>query len=90
MRAQTVGGQMTSAHDALRQAIKDGKPDTDLDTLSAAIGTLHGQLTAIHAKAQSKFYALLTAEQKAVRRDAWRSGHGHGAARHAGPGMHGQ
>ena len=63
--AQTVSGQMTSAHDALRAAIKAGKTDAELDTLSATIGELQGQITAIQAKAQSKFYALLTAEQKA-------------------------
>jgi Spy/CpxP family protein refolding chaperone len=63
--AETVSGQLTSAHDALRAAIKAGKTDAELDTLSAGIGTLQGQLTAIHAKAQAKFYALLTAEQKA-------------------------
>jgi Spy/CpxP family protein refolding chaperone len=63
--AQTVSGQLASAHDALRAAIKSGAPDTDLDTLSLPIGTLEGQLTAIQAKAQSKFYALLTDEQKA-------------------------
>jgi Spy/CpxP family protein refolding chaperone len=63
--AETVSGQLTSAHDALRAAIKAGKTDAELDTLSAGIGTLQGQLTAIQAKAQSKFYALLTTEQKA-------------------------
>lgn len=63
--AQGVSGQMTSARDGLRQAIKDGKTDVELETLSATIGTLQGQITAIEAKAQSKFYALLTADQKA-------------------------
>lgn len=63
--AETVSGQLTSAHDALRAAIKSGRTDAELDTLSAGIGTLQGQLTAIQAKAQSKFYVLLTAEQKA-------------------------
>ena len=78
--AQTVFGQMTSAHDSLRQAIKDGKPDTELDTLSESIGTLQGQATAIQAKAQSKFYALLTAEQKTKYDER---------SNHLGIGMHG-
>ena len=52
--AQVVVGQMKSAQDALHQAIKDGKTDTELDTLSADIGKLQGQATAIQAKAQSK------------------------------------
>lgn len=63
--AETARGQLTSARDTLRQAVKDGKPDSILDQLAAAVGAVEGQLAAIHAKAQSKFYALLTAEQKA-------------------------
>ena len=81
----TVAGQLTSARDALHQAIKDGKPDTDLDTLSATIGTLEGQITAIQAKAQSKFYALLTVEQKA-KYDQMRHGPGMGMSPHTMPG----
>ncbi|HEY3441061.1 MAG TPA: periplasmic heavy metal sensor [Paludibaculum sp.] len=83
--AQTVAGQMKSAHDALRQAIKDGKTDVELDTLSMPIGTLSGQITAIQAKAQAKFYALLTAEQKA-KYDEMRGGMGMGGFG-GGPGM---
>ncbi len=62
--ATVISGQLTSAHEALRSAVKAGKVG-ELEALSAPIGTLHGQLTAIHAKAESQFYALLTTEQKA-------------------------
>jgi Spy/CpxP family protein refolding chaperone len=63
--SETVRGQMESARTTLDTAIKATASDAELDRLSAAIGTLSGQMTAIHAKAESKFYALLTADQKA-------------------------
>ena len=63
--SQAAMGQMTGARDALKQAIKDGKPDPTLDQLAAAVGVISGQIAGIEAKAQSKFYALLTTEQKA-------------------------
>lgn len=63
--ATTAMGQMASAREALRDAVKAGKTDAEIDRLAAALGVIEGQLAAIHAKAQVKFYALLTAEQKA-------------------------
>jgi len=62
---ETLRGQMTSAHDALQAAVKANKPEAELEQLAAAVGTLHGRIAAAHAKAQAKFYNLLTAEQKA-------------------------
>jgi Spy/CpxP family protein refolding chaperone len=62
--ATTAQGQLTAAHDALTAAVKTNRADSELDRLAAAIGVIHGQLEAIHAKAMAKFYALLTAEQK--------------------------
>jgi Spy/CpxP family protein refolding chaperone len=63
--ATTAQGQMAAAQTALKTAIKATTSDAELDRLAAAIGTIQGQVTAIRAKAESKFYALLTAEQKA-------------------------
>jgi Spy/CpxP family protein refolding chaperone len=63
--ATTAQGQMAAAQTALKTAIKTTAADAELDRLSAAIGTIQGQVTAIRAKAEAKFYALLTAEQKA-------------------------
>ncbi len=60
----TAQGQLTAARDALTAAVKTNAADTQLDRLAAAVGTVHGQLEAIRAKANAKFYALLTAEQK--------------------------
>ena len=62
--ATTAQGQLTAAHDALGAAIKANRADSELDRLAAAVGAIHGQIQAIHAKAMAKFYALLTAEQK--------------------------
>lgn len=62
--ATTAQGQLTAAHDALIVAVKANRADAELDRLAAAVGTIHGQIEAIQAKATAKFYALLTAEQK--------------------------
>jgi Spy/CpxP family protein refolding chaperone len=62
--AQTALGQLTSARDALQQAVKAGRSEAELDRLAAALGVIEGQLAGIHAKAEAKFYTLLTAEQK--------------------------
>ena len=62
--SETARGQMASARDALRAAIKANQPDSELDRLAAALGVIEGQLASIRAKAEAKFYALLTAEQK--------------------------
>ena len=61
---ETARGQMTAAQDALKTAIKANATDATLDRLAAAIGAIHAQTTAIQAKASTRFYALLTAEQK--------------------------
>lgn len=62
--AETARGQMDSARTALSTAIKANASESELDRLAAAIGAIEGQLAAIHAKAEAKFYALLTAEQR--------------------------
>lgn len=62
--SETARGQLTAARDALNTAIRANASDAEIDRLSAAIGTIEGQLTAIQAKASARFYALLTAEQR--------------------------
>ncbi|MBL8234063.1 MAG: Spy/CpxP family protein refolding chaperone [Bryobacterales bacterium] len=61
---ETARGQLEAARTSLNTAIKANATDAELDRLSAAMGVIHGQMTAIQAKASAKFYALLTAEQK--------------------------
>lgn len=63
-QAETLSGSMESARTALDAAIKAGAPDSEIDRLSAAVGAVTGQLTAVQAKARVKFRAILTPEQK--------------------------
>ena len=63
--AETARGTLDSAHTALQTAVKANASDAEIDRLAAAVGVIQGQITGIQAKANAKFYALLTAEQKA-------------------------
>ncbi len=62
--SQTVQSSMHTDRDSLAAAIKANNTAT-IDQVSAAIGTLQGQLTAINAKADAAFYAILTPDQQA-------------------------
>jgi hypothetical protein len=53
---------MQEARATLNAAIKAGQP---VDAAAAVVGNLFGQLTAIRAKAQEQFRAILTPEQLA-------------------------
>jgi Spy/CpxP family protein refolding chaperone len=61
--AEPLRGRLESAREALEAAVKAGKTDAEIDALAASIGTISGQLTAIHSKAMVKFRAILTPEQ---------------------------
>lgn len=84
--SETLHGEMATARANLNSAVKANAAETQIDTLAAAIGTIESRLIAIHAKAQAKFYALLTAEQKS-KFDAL--GEHRGPGRGPGPGMAG-
>ena len=60
--AQPIRTQMQQARAALNTAIKAGQP---VDAAATAVGNLFGQLTAIRAKAEEQFRAILTPEQLA-------------------------
>lgn len=62
--AQPIVQQLQQDRKALRDAVQSGKSESDIDQLSNNLGTLTGQLTAIHTKAMAKIYALLTPEQR--------------------------
>ena len=62
---ETARGQLTAAQDALKAGIKTNTADSALDQLAAAVGAIQGKMAGNSAKASAKFYALLTAEQKA-------------------------
>ncbi len=63
--AQPVFEQLKQGREAMRTAVTTGKPDAELERLAAAQGALAGQLSAIHAKAFAKFWAILTPDQQA-------------------------
>lgn len=75
---QTANGTLTAARTALNASIKNNPADAEVDRLAAAVGTVEGQIAAIRTKAEVKFYALLTAEQK-TKYDQLLSGNGQGA-----------
>jgi Spy/CpxP family protein refolding chaperone len=62
--AQPITQQLKQNRQALRDAVKAGKTDADIDQLAASTGTLMGQATAIRTKAFAKVYAMLTPEQR--------------------------
>lgn len=49
---------------ALREAVKNGAPEWQIDQIAGALGALTGQVVALETKADSKFYSLLTPEQR--------------------------
>lgn len=75
----TARASLDTAETSLQAAIKSNST-TQIDTLAAQIGTIHGQLTAIDAKADAAFYALLTADQK-TKYDTLNQGHAGGPGR---------
>jgi Spy/CpxP family protein refolding chaperone len=61
--SKPVRQQLRDGHQAIAQAVKAGD-EAQIDALAKAQGTLMGQMAAIHSKAFSKLYAILTPEQK--------------------------
>jgi protein CpxP len=83
--ARPISQQIRQNRLALRDAVKAGKSDADIDQLAASSGSLMGQATAIRTKAFAKVYALLTPEQRTKAdqlgghtRGMFRGGHEHG------------
>lgn len=63
--AQTAQTNSVTTRQALSAAVK--KNDiAAIDQLSAQLGTVQGQVTAINSKADASFYAILTADQQAL------------------------
>jgi Spy/CpxP family protein refolding chaperone len=73
--AQSASSSLQGAHQSLSDAVKTNNT-ASIDQVSASIGTIQGQLTAINAKADAAFYAILTPDQQAK----------YDAAPHGGPG----
>lgn len=79
--AQAIHSSLQTAMQTLSDAVKKNDGAT-IDQASATLGTLHGQLTAINAKANAAFYAILTADQQ-TKYDSMPHGGPHGGP---GPG----
>jgi protein CpxP len=62
--SQPIADQLKQEHETIAAAVKAQKSDAELATLATAQGKLMGQLAAIHVKAFSHVYALLTPEQR--------------------------
>lgn len=77
---QTVSSNLKTAHQSLSDAVKTNNA-ASIDQISASIGTIEGQLTAINAKADAAFYAILTPAQKATYDAAPHGGRGGGPGR---------
>ena len=63
-QSEPLAPAVKEAHAAVQTAVKDNKSDGDIDTLTARVGTLTGQLGAINAKSQRAFRQLLTQQQR--------------------------
>lgn len=89
--SKPVRDQLRQDRLALKDAVKTGKTDAEIDQLSANLGRDTAQMTAIRTKAFAKFYALLTPEQRTQAdqlrghsRGMFMGGHGHGQGGGAG------
>ena len=56
--------QMSEASTALRDAVRTTGLDADIERAAAQMGTMHGQMATIQGKAQARFRAILTPDQK--------------------------
>ena len=61
--AQPLYKQVRTVRQSLHGAATGG--GGDVDQLSSQLGTLTGQLSAIHTKSMAQFYAMLTPDQQA-------------------------
>jgi Spy/CpxP family protein refolding chaperone len=63
--SQTIQSNLQTNRQSIADAIQANNT-TSIDQLAIAAGTLSGQLTAINAKAEAAFYAILTADQQKI------------------------
>ena len=62
--SEPLADQLKQALDALATAEKAAAPDAEIDQLARIMAGVSGEILAADAKAQSKIYSQLTAEQK--------------------------
>ncbi|MBI4909004.1 MAG: periplasmic heavy metal sensor [Acidobacteria bacterium] len=56
--------QLKALRDQAEAAVKAGKSDAELQAIGASVGSTVGNLAGLRLKQMSKFYAILTPEQK--------------------------
>ena len=92
---QTLRPTFATAREAMENAVKNTGLDTDIERAAAQLGNLHTQMATAQGKAQARFRALLTADQKAKldaardRREGMGPGRGPGPRRGGGMPMRG-
>ena len=62
--SKPLAEQLKQATEALATAQKAGAPDAEIDQLARNMASISGEILAVDAKAQSRIYSQLTAEQK--------------------------
>jgi Spy/CpxP family protein refolding chaperone len=82
---QALQTRHREARTALQNAVQNTGLDADIDRAAAELGALHTQTTAKAGKAQAKFRAILTPEQK-EKLDAMRGPGLRGSGGPGGPG----
>lgn len=63
--SQTIQTSLQTNRQSISDAVKANNTSA-IDQLSLVSGTLNGQLTAINAKAEAAFYAILTTDQQKI------------------------
>jgi Spy/CpxP family protein refolding chaperone len=76
---KTFHDQMKTAHQNLQTAVQKNDA-AGIEQASNTIGTMMGQMTAAHAKADAAFYQTLTPDQQTKMNEL--------KSHHGGPGMH--
>jgi periplasmic protein CpxP/Spy len=84
---EAVRPAMQAAHEAMQNAVRNTGLDADIDRAAAQLGAAQTQMAAARGKAEARFRALLTADQK-TKLDS-RRGPGMGGRGMGGPGMGG-
>jgi Spy/CpxP family protein refolding chaperone len=75
--------QLSTARESIRDAVKNNNAAA-IEQLSATIGALTGQMTAIQSKAEAAFYAILSADQRTKYDEVGRGPFGPGGFRPGG------
>lgn len=81
---QALSSKWTEARDAMEKAVKTTGLDADIERAAAALGALETQTATIRGKAQAKFRAILTPDQKTKLDSMEEGGRGMGPGRMGG------